>query len=118
MLGREPVFDRKRPRPGRPPRFGDHPAMAHNRARAIAAAVEEEQHPGGIAARNDRPFALEAIDVDRFELDVAGDRPDGANLLDALPPLLPPNRPRLAFQQVADGVDFARSHEVVLSSTG
>src|SRR5580704_19678877 len=84
--------------------------MAHNRARAIAPAVEEEQHPGGIAARNDRPLALEAVNVDRLELDVAGDRPDGANLLDPLAPLLPSDRPRLGLQKVADGVDFALGH--------
>jgi prevent-host-death family protein len=80
------------------------------RPRVIAPAMEEQQHPGRIAAGYDRPFALEAIDVDRLELHVAGDRPDGANLLDALAPLLPPDRPGLGLQTVADGVDFALRH--------
>ena len=114
MFRREPVLDRKRPRPCRASRLGHHPPMAHDRARAISAAVKEEQHIGGIAARNDRPFAFEAIDVDRLELDVAGDRPDRANLLDALPPLLPPDRPGLALQKVADGVDFTLGHQWIL----
>jgi hypothetical protein len=64
--------------------------MAADRAGTIAAAVEEEENAGGIAACNDRPFPSYAVDIDRLELDVVGDRPDRADFVDALTALAQP----------------------------
>jgi hypothetical protein len=69
--------------------------MAADRAGAIAAAVEEEENAGGIAACNDRPFPSYAVDIDRLELDVVGDRPDRADFVDALAAFGPADGPRL-----------------------
>src|SRR5580700_9707318 len=81
--------------------------MALDRARAIAAAVEEQQHARRIAARRQRPFAGDAAEIDAFERDVAGHRPDRADLLDPRPPLGPAHRSRLRYQQRADRIDIA-----------
>ena len=42
-----------------------------------------------------RPLACDAISDKRFDRHVAGDRPDGANFLDALAAFCPTDRPRL-----------------------
>jgi len=107
MLGRKPIVDRKRAHARRAAGLGHHAAMADDRARAIAATVKEQQHARGVAPRHDRPFAVDGAEIDLLELDVAGDRPGRADLVDARPPLAPAHRARLCRQQRADGVDFA-----------
>jgi hypothetical protein len=71
--------------------------------------MKVDQRAGGVGAGNDRPFALDPIEIDRFELDIVGDRPDRADLLDPASPLFPAHRPRLGAQESANGVDFGLS---------
>src|SRR5208337_5155921 len=78
--------------------------------RAIAAAVEEHQRAGSVAARDDRPFAGDAVAVDRFEHDILGDRPDCADLVQPAATRLPTDRPRLGRQKGANGGDIAYGH--------
>src|SRR5262249_57986098 len=91
---------------GCPPRLRPHPRGAEDGPRAIAAAVEEHQHPRGIAPRHDRPFALPPAEIDLFEPHVVRDRPGRANFADALPPLGPTDWTRFCRQQLADLIDF------------
>ena len=110
MLGREAIADGERAHLPCPSGFGHHPAVAHDRARAISPAVKEHQHPGRVAAGSDRPFARHAVEIGRLELDVAGDRPDRADFVKALAASLPAHRARLGAKQSANGVDFALGH--------
>ena len=72
--------------------------------------MKVHQHAGGVGAGDDRPFAFDAVEIDRLELDVVGDRPDRSDLLDPASALLPADRPRLGAEESANGVDFALSH--------
>ena len=110
MLRRQPVGDRERPHPRRPPGLRHQPPVAQDRARAEPAAVEEDQHPRRVAPRRQREFAGHAVDVRRLEPDVVGDRPCRADLLDPRPPLGPAGGPRLGGQHLADRVDLGPAH--------
>ena len=110
MLGREAVGDGKRPHAPCPPRFGHHPAVAQNRTRAIASAVKKHQHAGCVAAGRDRRSARHAVEIDRHELHVVSDRPNGTDLFNAAAAFLPAHRPRLGAEKTANGVDFALAH--------
>ena len=72
--------------------------------------MKVDQRAGGVGAWSDRPFARDSVEINRLELDVARDRPDGANLLDPASAFFPAHWPRLAAQESANGVDFAFSH--------
>src|SRR5262245_13115192 len=72
--------------------------------------MEEQEHAAGIAAGNNRPFRGHASDIDWGERHVRGDRPDRPDLVEALSPLRPSDRPRLGRQQSADIVDLALTH--------
>ncbi len=110
MLRRETIADGERAHCPCPPGFGHHPAVAQDRARAISAAVKEHQHSRRVAGGSNRPFAGHAVEIDRLELDVVGNRPDRPDLVDAIAPLLPAHRPRLGAKKGADSVDFALGH--------
>src|SRR5205807_9654341 len=84
--------------------------MAEDRARAIAAAVKKHQDPRWVAARRDRPFSRYAGEFGTGEVHICGDRPDRADLVEALAPLRPPDRPRLRAQERAHGIDFGLSY--------
>src|SRR5262249_26082498 len=64
----------------------------------------------GVAAGDDRPLARHAVDIDRRQRHIRRDRPGGADLLDALAPLAPADRPRPGRQQLANGIDLALGH--------
>ena len=76
MLRGQAVGGGQRAHAPRPARLGDQSAVADDRARTIAAAMKIDQHAGGVGARNDRPFALDPVEIDRLELDIVRDRPD------------------------------------------
>ena len=46
--------------------------------------MKEHQDPRRVAAGDDRPFGSDAVEIGRLELDVASDRPDRADLVNAL----------------------------------
>src|SRR5262249_7813532 len=91
-----------------------HAAMARDRARAIAAAVQVDEHARDVAAGDDRPFAGDAVEIDRLELYVLGNRPDRADLVEALAALGPAHRPRLGAEQHAYGIDLTLGHCVTV----
>src|SRR5262249_58198018 len=64
VLRRQSIADRERVDTRRAPGLGHHAAMAHDRAGAIAAAVEAHPSPRRIAGGNGRPFAWHAIAID------------------------------------------------------
>ena len=113
MLGSQSVAHRERPDSRRPPRLGDHAAMAEDRAGAIAAAMEKHQDGRGVTAWRDRPFAGHSVKIGRGKSDVGGGRPDGANLIEALAPLGPSDGPWLRTQ-VAPGWPRSRSRSLPL----
>src|SRR5438067_10991934 len=84
--------------------------MAEDRARAIAAAMKKHQNPRWVARRRDRPFSRYAGEVGTRELHVFGCRPDRADLVEALAPLRPPDRPRLRAEQRPHRNDFVLSY--------
>ena len=107
MFRRQAIADSGRARSGAAPGLSHHAAVARNRARAVAAAVEEHQNAARIAAGSDRPFSGHAVEIDGTVLHVLSHRPSGAYFVEALPPLCPAGRPRLRTQQRAYGVDLA-----------
>jgi hypothetical protein len=110
MLGRQTIAHRQGAHSCCPTRLGHHPAMAHDGAGAIAAAVEKQQNSGSIAAANDRPFTRHSADIDGFEFHVVSRGPVGADLVEAPPPFCPPDRSWLGVQQRANGVNLALTH--------
>src|SRR5579871_370235 len=110
MLGREAVADGERAHGPCPPRFGNHPTVACDRARAISSAVKVHQYSGRVPAGSDRPFARHAIEIGGLKLDVAGDRPDRADFVKAVTASLPAYGSGLRAEKRADGVDFALGH--------
>ena len=96
--------------PGR--RLRRHPAVARDRAGAIAAAVEEQQNARRVGARRARPFARHAAAIDALAAHVAGDGPYRADLVEPRPPLGPADRPRPFRQHRADGVDLFVRHDL------
>jgi hypothetical protein len=57
--------------------------------------MKEHQNTACIAARNDRPLPRHAAEIDHIKLHVLGYRPNGTDLVEALSPLGPTDRPRL-----------------------
>ena len=110
MLGGQAVGDGQRAQAPCPSGFAHQSAVAGNRTRAIASAMKIHQHAGIVSARDDRPFTLDPVEIDRLERDIVRDRPDRPDLLDPAPPLFPAHRPRLGAQERANGVDFTLSH--------
>ena len=115
MLGGQAIGDGQRPHAPCPARFGRHPPVAQDGARAIAAAVKEHQHAGGVAAGRDRPFARHAAEISRLELHVVGDRPHGADLVNAAAALLPAHRPRLGAREEREWRRFRFGPPAILS---
>ena len=118
MLRRQPISNRQRSGSRRPARLGDHAAMAEDGARAITAAVEENQDTSGVTAWCDRPFARYPVKIDQFKIHIIGHGPDRANLVEALAPLDPSHRPRLGTQQCADSIYFTVIHRHSSSNEG
>ena len=56
--------------------------------------MKEQKNSGGVAARNIGPFTGNAASIDRNEIDIASNGPDGTYLVKTLPPLNPPDRSR------------------------
>ncbi len=110
MLRRQPIADRERAHPRRPPRLRHHAAMARNRARAIAPAMEINEHPRRIAARHARPFPRHPVEIDRLELHIGRNRIDRAHLIKPRAAFGPPDGPRLASEERTDGIDFGLGH--------
>jgi DNA-binding NtrC family response regulator len=75
MLRRQAIADGERARSGAAPGLGHHAAVARNRARAVAAAVEKHQDAALVAAGSDRPFSGHAVEIDGDQLHVVGHRP-------------------------------------------
>jgi hypothetical protein len=57
--------------------------------------MKKQKDFGCIAAGNYREFACDAVSGKMFDRHVGGDRPDGANFLNALAAFCPTDRPRL-----------------------
>ena len=110
MLRGQAIRDGERADARRPARLAHQPAVAAQRARAIAAAVKEEQHAPLLAPGHDRPLARDAAEIDAGKLNIGGDRPDRADFVDPRPPFGPTLRPRLGTQQCPDDADLARGH--------
>ena len=110
MLGGQAVGDGQGAQAPCPSGLGHQSAVADNRTRAIASAMKVDQHAGSVGAGNDRPFALDPVEIDRLELDVVRDRPDRPDLLDPASALFPAHRPRLGAEERANGVDFGLRH--------
>ena len=96
MFGRPAVVDRERARPHGAAGLRHHPAVAQDRARAIAAAVKEQQHlraslPGASDHSPRTPSQSTASHAD-----VAGNRPDRPDLVEPLR-AAPPIRPAAAL---------------------
>ena len=72
--------------------------------------MKEHQDAGGVSAGDDRPFARNAVEIDRLELDVLSDRPNRADLIEAAAALRPADRPRLGAEKRANSVDFGFRH--------
>ena len=106
MFGRQAIADGERARSGAASGLGHHAAVARNRARAVAATVEEHQDPALVAAGSDRPFSGDFVEIDGAALDVVGLRPNGPYFVEALPPRCPAGRPRLGAQQRTNGLDL------------
>ena len=79
----------------RAPGFRHQAAVADNRAGAISAAVEIQQHARCLAARHGRPLAGDTVAIDRLALYVRRHRPDRSDFVEPLPPLQPADGPRL-----------------------
>src|SRR6188472_2337884 len=75
------VVDCERPHPHRTASFRDHAAMAEDRARAIAAAVKEQQHLCSVASGCERPLAADTVAIDAFAFDVSGHGRGRADLI-------------------------------------
>ena len=110
VFGRPTVIDCKRPRTRIAPGFRHQAAVTDNRAGAVSAAMEIQQHARRPAAGNDRPLTGDAIAIDRLAFHIRRHRPGRSDFIEALPPLRPADRPRLRAQQCADGVDLAVRH--------
>ena len=110
MLGGQAVGGGQGAQAPCPSGLGHQSAVADNRTRAIASAMKVDQHAGGVGARDDRPFALDAVEIDRLELDVVRDRPGRPDLLDPATAFFPADRPRLGAEESANGVDFGLRH--------
>ena len=111
MLGRQPISHGQRPYPRGATGLGHHATMAADGAGAVAPAMEEQQHTGGIAAGRGRPFSRHAVEIDGIELHVGRHRPERADLVEALTALWPSDRSRLGRQQRTDGIDFVPFHQ-------
>src|SRR5262249_30330406 len=77
---------------------------------AVAAAVKEQQHPRGVAARDDRPLPGDAADVHCLHQDLVRDGPDGSYLVEALPSVRPAGGTRLGSQHLPNGLDLTPRH--------
>jgi hypothetical protein len=108
--------DGQRSHTGRSSRLGHHATVAADRSGAITAAVKKHDNVRVIAARDDRPLSWYAAEIDRCERHVAGHRPDGPDLVDALAPLGPPDGARLGAQQSPHGLDFVVIHRLPLAA--
>src|SRR5215212_9763853 len=95
MFGRAPVIDRQRGHPRRAAGFRHHTAMTDDRARAVAAAMEEQQHARSIAARGKRPLAAYAAAIDAFAFHIVRDRPMRPDFIEPFTALRPSDWPRL-----------------------
>jgi hypothetical protein len=56
--------------------------------------MKEQKNSGGVAARNIGPFTRNAASIDRNEIDIVSNGPDGTYLVKTLPPLNPADRSR------------------------
>ena len=74
------------------------------------------QHAELVSASDDRPFTLEAVKIDRVELDIVRHRPCRPDLLDPPTAFRPAHRPQLGAEESANGVDFTLSHGAPLSA--
>jgi hypothetical protein len=75
--------------------------------------MKKHQNASGIAARNDGPLPRYPAKLDWSDLHVLGDGPNRADLVEALSPLGPTDRPGFCRQQRADGLNFALRHQVI-----
>jgi hypothetical protein len=57
--------------------------------------MKKQKNPRGVAARYTGPFTCDTASVDRNEIYVISNGPDGTYLVKALPALNPPDGPRL-----------------------
>jgi hypothetical protein len=74
--------------------------MAANRTGAVATSVEEQQDAGGVAIRDDRPFARPPVEIYLIELDVLRHGPVRADFIEARPPYGPADRAGLELSRV------------------
>ena len=102
MLRRAAVVDRERAHPCRASGLRHHAAMADDRAGAISAAVEIQQHARRFAAGNERPFAGHAVAIDRLAFDIGCHRPGRSDLVEPLR-AAPPSRPAAASNPAMRG---------------
>src|SRR4029077_20967412 len=84
MLGRQPISHRQRSYPCGPTGLGHHATMAAEGPGTVTSAMEEQQTAEAVAAGHALPFPRHAVEIDRIELHVAGDRPERADLVEAL----------------------------------
>ena len=107
VLRRQAEADRQRADAGEPPDVADHAAVARDGARAIAAAMEVEQHARRVAARRERPFRGNVADPHRREGDAGLGRIDAADLVHARAALRPAGRARLRGEELPQVFDVA-----------
>jgi hypothetical protein len=55
--------------------------------------MEEHENAGGVTARNTRPLGRNTAGIDGRELDIVGHRPDRADFVETLTPVVPADRP-------------------------
>jgi hypothetical protein len=108
VLRRKPIAYCQRADAGGAAGLGHHAAVACDRARAIAAAMEEHENLCGITSWRQRPFGRNASGIDRIEADVLCDRRDRADGIEPFAPRRKSHGPRLGPQQRTDRIDFVR----------
>jgi hypothetical protein len=112
VFGRQTIAEGEAAGTGRPPRLGDHVAMAGDGAGDIAAAMEEEDDAGGVGGGCRGPFGGDAVRRDRLDRDIRGGRVTGAKTVKPLTALGKGRGARAGGEKRTDGVDFGVGHRL------
>ncbi len=94
MLGRPAIAERERARAGLAPDLGRERPVALDRARNVAAAVQEQDRAGRVGGRRCRPFRRHAVGGHWLEPDVRGRRIISAEPVETIAPLREARRTR------------------------